>query len=465
MECNIQTFSPIHIGTGNTFEPFEFIIINRIFYKIDQDKAFKIILQKYPDSITKLDKWISDNSKLLAQSKDNLKQSEIRQKFNLAYFCENILGDKPLTNELINKASAYKCKVPYSLQSKYQISECIKDANYNPYIPGSSIKGAIRTALLNIAILESSEKEITKIINTLKTTLNNKLNSAKDLTKELPKISKFLDEKLAQMLCICGKKKFDRNTNRIETKFDDIKFDLFKFIKITDAIGENVNISILPPNLYVIDKNPQSQLPAIESIDSNSIFKFNIIINEDEIRLINRKTKDENYNDWIEFSTRFKKIFGVDIDNTPAGKLEEAVIDSILEKVTKFSKLIINHELKWFKQAEISKNTNIEDVKDFYLAFRSIPNMLKLGWASGFINVTVYLSMIKNGGYNFIKQLFESLNIGIPISKTEDNNAKFENPNQFPTSRRFVSESLTHPIDPLGWFVINKGDEVYDLEE
>ncbi|HPN39436.1 MAG TPA: type III-A CRISPR-associated RAMP protein Csm5 [Melioribacteraceae bacterium] len=452
MQLKIQSISPIHIGTGNFFEPFEFIIKDKVFYKLDKDKAFRIILNKRPEAIDKISKWLNDNSNNITKSRSNEEQSELRNKFNLYYFCKEILGDISLTTEIINNASSYLCEIPYDLQGKYQIAEHIKDPASNLYIPGSTIKGAIRTALLNMAIMSLSVEKITEITQ-----------SITESNSYISKKGKEIDDLLIDEIFNCGKSRFNKNANTSFTDYTDIKYDLLKFITVSDAHPIKCELQILPPNLYIANQEPQTQLNALECIRFNSTFLFNINVNEDELRTIQHRANNEK---WIDFDLKFERLFGVKITDVAVGKLEEVIVKSILEKIDTFTKLIIEKELVWIKSVENFNPSQVEYINEFYELYKSdIPNMLRIGWGSGFISTTAFLSFIKNSiGKEFIVNLLNHFRIGIPQNLKSDNTAEIKSVKHFPKSRRLVSQSIKIPQDPLGWIAIMDVEDEIELE-
>jgi len=125
--------SPLHIGTGNKIEPFDYVIKNRKLYRISLE-----------DFIYQLSEEKRKNFEGMVNS-GNL--NRIRK-----YILEEID---------LEKYSAYSVKVTEKIERLYLskiddiqnqllINPFIRTGGENkPYIPGSSIKGAIRTALIS----------------------------------------------------------------------------------------------------------------------------------------------------------------------------------------------------------------------------------------------------------------------------------------------------------------------------
>lgn len=124
----LETLTPLHIGSGGTLSPYGDYIYDaktHSVYLIDQQKLFTVI-NEYGDSL--MDEFVQ---KVGASSQHN------------QYTLKKFLEDYQIDFQSVSKA---KIPARNALKSE-QISELIKSGT-RPYIPGSSIKGAVRTALL-----------------------------------------------------------------------------------------------------------------------------------------------------------------------------------------------------------------------------------------------------------------------------------------------------------------------------
>jgi len=128
-----ETISPVTIGSGEEIEPFDYIIEQGLFYRIS------------------LESVVSDFTE------------EDRNKFYNIIESGNINNlRKFITNRVdVEKHSIYCCQVSDSVEKLYRdkfediqnqllITPFIRNGiDYLPFIPGSSIKGSIRTAVLS----------------------------------------------------------------------------------------------------------------------------------------------------------------------------------------------------------------------------------------------------------------------------------------------------------------------------
>lgn len=116
-EMTVTTLSPLHIGDGNELrQDFDFLVNNGRTYRLNVD----IILTAKSSSM------IPDRSGQYPLPGKLLQEKDYK---NPAFFRYVVPG------------------FPRSRRADARLQSCIKDVYDRPYIPGSSLKGAIRTAL------------------------------------------------------------------------------------------------------------------------------------------------------------------------------------------------------------------------------------------------------------------------------------------------------------------------------
>lgn len=137
----LEILTPIHIGTGEKLKNhYDYIVKNGKPFVVDKAATYDLILdqKKHDDErLYEKDFNIQDLIDIAGQ--------------DCGYWLKPISGFKP-----------------------HQINECIKNAYLKPYIPGSSLKGAIRTAIIG-TLLFNNEDHYKKYILT-----NNKDKSIAD---------------------------------------------------------------------------------------------------------------------------------------------------------------------------------------------------------------------------------------------------------------------------------------------
>ncbi|MGR3318190.1 MAG: type III-A CRISPR-associated RAMP protein Csm5 [Candidatus Anammoxibacter sp.] len=131
LKCEL--LSPLHIGTGDEIDPLNYIIKEDQFHKIS------------------LERFVADMSDI-----DRDKFEKLVEKGNLIklrrYVSENIdleTGSIYSTAVSSNVITIYKSKIG-NIQNQLLVSPFIRtQGGTTPFVPGSSIKGSIRTAVIN----------------------------------------------------------------------------------------------------------------------------------------------------------------------------------------------------------------------------------------------------------------------------------------------------------------------------
>ena len=134
-QFSLLAMAPIHIGNGEKYTSREFIYENGYFYFPDMGKFYNRMVEKGYDQ--KFERFLQEtkprprNNRLISFLEDN----RISDRNFGGY---RIIETKLETNNNYLRGGALN-----------QVSKFIRDSFGNPYIPGSSLKGAIRTILMN----------------------------------------------------------------------------------------------------------------------------------------------------------------------------------------------------------------------------------------------------------------------------------------------------------------------------
>ncbi|MEO0091510.1 MAG: type III-A CRISPR-associated RAMP protein Csm5 [candidate division WOR-3 bacterium] len=288
MKLKIKILSPVNIGSGETKTKIDYIIENGKVHFINEDLFNDLICQD------KLDKqfinWIQNGGNDISQ-------------FLVKY---PAVKEKIITNPLYS--------LPVKETPKNEVHLHIKDSKNNFYIPGSSIKGAIRTALL---------------YNALKNTKLDRNIFEGILKVDLKKRGNQVAMELEKLMFRAGVRKNDR------VIYNDAKYDLLRFIHISDAFPISAEYSILPIITYSDDDKEIIRIYAEVIERGEFICDFNI----DVSTLLKLKNSNEE-NEWIGFKEKFKRVFGVDLSSISEKNYEETknlIIKNILKKCETFS--------------------------------------------------------------------------------------------------------------------------------
>ncbi len=229
----IETLTPVHIGSGNFISNSELIEFQ------DGDDSYVGIVS--PEKILKLVGEVNINNWVTYIENDKSIKEFLKQ------YAPNATPKDYIKRSVLNFGSGTTLK------------ECLHDGSGKPYIPGSSIKGAIRTAVLAsmVDVTKELEKQIDKT-NPKKTDRNG--NPIKKASASSVEISLFALSK-------------DKAPNS----------DFFRFIKIGDAYFEkdceialkelNLNIRISHDDLT--DKS-KAQLVEFIAQEETSVFELKI---------------------------------------------------------------------------------------------------------------------------------------------------------------------------------------------
>lgn len=456
MKLILKTLSPLHIGTGNALEPFEYIAENEMFHRLDTSEAFRIAYERHENFPELYSSWIQkttneiiqlDNSRNNSGDK-NKKLAVLRKNFNFSHFCINQLKDKTLKEEIEKNGLKYTCSMPYGLQDKKQVSECIKTSDSLPYIPGSSIKGFIRTVLMTESFMQfGPNKKLTMLNSALETVRKNDFREIKKL-----------DEKISEEIFCCRNTKFNRG--------DTERLDLMKFIVISDVslvdTGRKSSdyMSVLPVNLYLSNNLPQTQTNCYEVVNPGINFSFEIKVKYQELIKVYKQSQTPNAKYWIDFREKFKNLFNLDPATLNNSNAEKLIIDAIFSKINSFIARIKTADGSWLADMErfSSKDTKgklqFNHISSFISKNLNHANILNIGWGTGFPTKTVFTALQNDPALkHIVEEIFILLKIGVPKS-TKSTEFTAPNLKHFPKSKSYYAGAEYTPVFPTGWVAV-----------
>ena len=322
MKIKLTTITPVHISTRNSYTLLEGIVSGNIFYKLD---PFSFIDSE--EKLREFTNWLEKES--------NPKLSEFLNR----------------DNSSIKEKCIYKANCNYSEDDISEIMECIKSGNI-PYIPGTSVKGCIRTILLWWWI-KSNPKE-----------------NFFFLKEELKKITRTRKGKLAKML---GeeiiKKIFNCSAN---PKNSDAKYDILRFLLVSDFSATDYTLSINRVNVYSFGKGKKKTF-FIEGVEGEFIgeIKLNIPLMR---RCINNK----------EFSLLWDKLSFFGFNEEELTNYEEERLNSIF--INHFEKLCKEY-YKWC----LEKEEHLKEYIKYPNELMENSNFIRIGFGTG----TIYKTVIK----------------------------------------------------------------------
>ncbi len=319
----LEVKTPIHIGSGKTWSSFsDFINVNKKVYILDSEKIFDYLMDykigkkgkitSFAELKSPIDEYL-DTIKGSGNEKGNINQ------IIESYFDEKDIQKGRVSDKFIKNYTKTSINLNGTIKNT-DIQEHIKSGK-RIYIPGTSLKGAIRTALLH--------------------------NENKDKT--------YVNEKV-----------FGKNVNE----------DEMKYLLVGDTgFAQNESISIEKIQVTQIKKKEKSSLPIVCECISNGNYEFKIktkginskfsYLNEEkEIELL--KLVDKFYRERLESELK-------ELENSMVSKDLESVIikyRKLLEEAKENEYLIRVGANKTFYDQSISDLLSDEEFKELNLGNR-----------------------------------------------------------------------------------------------
>ncbi len=488
MKLYLKTLTPLHIGNGEILNALDYIIYNNNYYRISQNQFLKF-LNNNQDLVNKYSDWIlkeSDDIEYLENNKKNERDrfkkqdfnqqlSQKRTEFNLLNFIKSINK----TNDFIKFLDVNCKKIEINLHPKQQIRGLIQSPNNQPYIPGSSIKGAIRTALLfNFLNHKTKPTLINDILNNSLINVEKQKSQAFQQNKKfnIEKVKSSFADQIEQLAFYC-----EAINEKGVKKSDDEKFDLMKLVLISDGIINNYKTSLENIDLYLISKQKdrrtgqlnieatqQKQAPSVETINSNNVIEFEIDFNIDFLYNIKDKLNNDSIKAgkeqiWIGIKDKVNKLFDIDItlltkDNLPEYK--DKATNHIIQCINNFSKAQLMTDYGWINEFSSKDSRHFYDkkIKNGYKTLDNKNNLIHFGYGTGFAGITELLFIkSKPELKETLKKVMELFLIGDKpgAQRNRRNNEHYiANPDKFPKSKRLITQN--EKIIPLGWCEILK---------
>lgn len=360
------TFSPLHIGDGGELIPFEYI---------KEDNKIKI----YP-----FDYFIDKLFETYKEPKDLLpKLIELKE---------------AAKNGLKENLKDYFDKAKISVSPKYEIItkvEILRGSNIKtfiknlegPYIPGSEIKGVLRTVFL-YGILKKDDKTKKKFLEKL-SNIKPKIEKLETIhdNDEKRRKKQEVEESISKLIENLEREIFRANQ-------EDAQYDLFKAVTVSDSFSISCN------NLYI---------DAIRVLNSSRDLRSYSEILKEGLRIkldgfIDEKIALEGLNKLTIFNEKFKNQ---NIEKVTWQFLKESAIDfylSLIEKEKNYVKNKINdQELKNSLLRQLEKlEIYIKEAKKSSKIL--IP--LRIGQHQGYLSITI-MQLVKEERPDLFDAIFK----------------------------------------------------------
>lgn len=372
-EAQLVTFSPVHIGDGEELIPFEYIVegneikVYPFYYFIDK------LYETYPEN-------------------EIMPKITILKEYARAGFIKDL--KEYFATAKINLEPKYRLKLK-NIKSGTNIKTFIKNL-LGPYIPGSEIKGALRTVFIYGVLKENHE---------LRKNFLNKLS-------EKVKIAKTKQNKKEKL------EEFDNLLQEIEAEIfragtfkeqRDAKYDLFKAIQISDS-------EPLPLSALYVD--------GVRTLNtSQNLIEFNELFYSEKIAIKLSFTLDKKITlsalDYVgQLNSNFK------INN-----IKKLTLDFLKQYALDFYENIINIDEEFVKNKVNDltiKDTLLNQLSELKSYFQRARNSkkyiipLRIGKHQGYLSLTI-MQMVKQENSKLFEEVFK---IAVPQWRAEINKTR-----------------------------------------
>lgn len=420
MKVKIKTLTPIHIGTGKKLGNLEFLNNHRI----DYDKLFELIAEEKQEEFFQ---WVDQNPQISVQ--------EIKNKFRLNQ------------RDIIDKCSLYN----FSGFFQRDLNEGIKDSSYCLYVPGSSLKGSLRTALMyKVLSLPSHFIFLNNHIDYLIT----QANSVRGNPNRLKNLLKTADDKLEEEVFNCGV--FKQVNGQTKTVYDDQKYDLLRLVKISDSTSVSTyeNGEITELQVYALKKVPPHKTfkTYTESIKDNVELEFDISIDIEFLKRAKKELNDPNSDFgktyFIGIEQKLNDLLGINI-KTDIEFSEEKIVNTLIKDWNNFGEAVSNLEKEWVESIKNKGNANVNALNKLY----SINNKFKVGFGTGFSGMTILPLLLSD---NTLKQKADTFYKAVGIGFHRSTNTPL-NIDEFPFTRKYSNNQTIY--DGFGWVKFVNGND------
>ncbi len=389
---NLETLSPVHIGTGNKYTNWDYYIKNGRIHIVSLDKFIEQLTEKQQE--------------ILADYIENNSRSSI----------QDFVDYNTLDFNLLENSKMYDINLVDTSRFIHGIHEEIKHPK-GLYIPASTIKGAIRTAVLYCLLKENKEN--------YKFSIENKQIVLRN--KEGKELAKGLNEK-------------DKNSiqNFLEREFfgENQSNDIFKYLKISDSyVNKNFNnlecrkiyiantttFETVLPNGKKIRKHPEYYEIITEETEFDGI-EISVIYEEQLKRFVKPK-----YHKTLEKIKNWKKClyeFSKDLIEAEIKFWENEDVENMIKQA--YGKSPHNYLIRLFSKTEV-----LSHLKGIEKQNTPEEPVIRIGKLSGYLTHSIGLLLAKDE-YNVYE-----------FAKVFDRKAKND---LYPLTRRLTLDNQT-----LGW--------------
>lgn len=293
-KIELKPITPVHIGAGKSYSKNEYI------YKPQKNQ---IIIPNIPKLFGEIiERNLVDNYQKFIQSEQNIDLSIFLQKYDIDIDAEASWVD-------------YTMNLPNMKDDDFrqvEIAACMKNAYAEPYIPGSSLKGVIRTAILGCFAMNyknTNPKNYEEVKNKAEELVNIDITCINiDNYQRFENAIKVLKAKIDQL-----EKECFRTMNR-SGKYMHILDDYMSTLRISDSKPVSNKDIVLARKVDTFSNGANNQLNLLrESLMPKEKIVFDISIEAKEKMYIDKAGIDTYLQEFFKIvKDNFVSVFGLD---------------------------------------------------------------------------------------------------------------------------------------------------------
>lgn len=492
MILNLRTLTPLHVGDGSQLHAFDYTIHEGRFYRTSQ-RFFERFLEKTGgDAAERFADWSADIVDRMTElesarrgdpraGKDfNQRLSDLRKQHTLREFSRKIGQERAFLDFLQSETvpSLPIQPVDRGEKGKQEIRGFQRSADGRAYVPGSSIKGSIRTALLYHFLDKMQDHG--SIARILSENLQQVKKDKEDAQHRKFKFSttrhlKNFGTAIEHLAFYAG-----MEDERGKPRAGEAQGDLMRCVLVSDtSLLPHEALGVENIDLYLVKKLPrgggyaaqkQSQAPALEAVLPNQTLSVTLDFNLDLLLHLHQQAGDsgmrvgreKHFIGWRKRAEVLFNLTAADLSSVPFGTKHDdpryvALVDKVLKHIlnccAQFSQAQADALQRW--KAHFKQHTEGAMARELDAGtapvFRASGTRLHLGFATGFEGMTVVLHLLAHHKKTF-SDIMDILGIGDSPSAWKNRRpgeTYRANPDRFPNSRRLA----TRPglILPLGW--------------
>ena len=510
MELYLRTLTPLHVGDGSQLHSFDYVLNGGRFYRVSQQK-FESFLEladvgdPHLKNALAFADWANDMASQIESVETdrrnagreggrdyNQQLARLRSEYNLLAFAKTI-GQERLFLDFLKNPSNKVRSLPLHMEGgrpKQEIRGFQRDADGRAYLPGSSVKGCLRTALLyhyltehadHPGIQERLSREVAKIL------ADREVAERSRIRFSVEKYRKSFGEAIEHEAFFAG-----MITERGQARPGEAQNDLLRCLLVADTALPEDGLGVENIDLYLVKKLPkgqgnqaqrQPQSPAVEAVSPGQVLTVKLDFNIELLLRLHHaepsatphddglKVKDEQH--FIGWRKRAAWLFGLhtaDLDTVPCctspddlrcQALRDKALGHILGCVQRFSNAQAEAYDRWQKNYVKPEHDGRNDARNVGAGAKTVAATglrLHLGFATGFEGMTEVLYLLANHKRLFadIMELFAIGDSPSAWKNRRPGDTYRANPDQFPKSRRLVSRAGA--ALPLGWLVQVEAD-------